>query len=487
MCAYVRAVKLFASILRLGSKAHRKFKSKPFSVEERQMTEKRLWSLTQRHHFPHEFSSLANSLPLPDKSELAKYNPFFDEKDCLLRSNTRLILSNLPAETRTAIILPKNCPIVAKFVLDKHELHQHAGTAFLHGLLKNTFLIQQGRRQIRKIIRTCLKRKCVPPMPLSQQMAPLPTIRTDDPQPFQSVAVDLFGPMTAFHTCGLPNCPHPNESKVYCSLFTCLTSRAVHLELIDSASTEAFLDAFRRMTARRGTAKTMYSDNAKNFKSASKEIRNLYRSINWNAVKQDGVKKNIDWLFSIERAPHQNGACERLVRLIKNPLRVIIGSARLTKTQLSLILIEIEAVVNGRPLAVSTDDPSDWVPITPFELVNGRTLDQLPDPRAPLKTTNYAHLWRRRQAILSGFWKKWYNDYLLEQSVRKIWRKPQPNDLINKIVLIRDDHLSRHEWKIGKIVRILPSKDNLVRNVEVKTPTSLLRRPVQKLALLQNI
>ena len=484
---WLKTVKHFARILRMGSKLHKKFRSKPFSVEEKLATEKRLWSLSQQQSFTKDYELLAAGGSVSDKSDLSKYNPYFDKQDCLLRSNTRLVLSNLPVETRTAIILPKNCPIVAKYVLDRHMLHQHAGTGYLHALLKHSFLIPQGRRQIRKIIRTCTTRKCVQPIPLAQQMAPLPALRTDDHVPFNSVAVDLFGPLMVFHTCGLPNCPHPTEEKVYGCLFTCFTSRAVHIELVDNASTEAFLNAFRMFTSRRGVCTTLYSDNGKNFRCASKEIRALYRSINWNAVRKDGVTKNIEWFFSTERAPHQNGLCERLVSHFKRHIRPVVCSARLTKAQLTLILTEIEAVVNGRPLAVSTEDPSDWVPISPFELINGRRLEQIPDPKAPLKTTNYAHLWRRRQAILGNFWRRWSNDYLLEQSIRKVWKTPQPNDLLNRIVLIRDDHLSRNEWKIGKIVRIIPSKDNLVRNVEVKTPTSLLRRPVQKLALMQNV
>ena len=94
-------------------------------------------------------------------------------------------------------------------------------------------------------------------------------------------------------------------------------------------------------------------------------------------MKEDGVTKNIDWFFSTERAPHQNGLCERLNRTVKQPLKVIIGSARLTRNQLALILMEIEAVVNNRPLAVTTEDPNDWVPITPLELVSGRKLEQI--------------------------------------------------------------------------------------------------------------
>jgi hypothetical protein len=122
-----------------------------------------------------------------------------------------------------------------------------------------------------------------------------------------------------------------------------------------------------------------------------------------------------------------------------------------------------------------------------MELVSGRKLEQIPDPKAPMKTTNFSHLWKKRQAILNQFWKRWSKDYLLEQSVRKIWKIQQFGELLHKIVLIKDDHLSRNEWMIGRVIEILPSKDGLTRNVIVKTGTSTLRRPVQKLALLQNI
>ncbi len=483
---WLKTVKMFACILKLGVPAYKKFQKKNFSTEERRETERFLWKLTQKRHFDKEHRSLTTGVGVTENSKLAAYNPFLSGEG-LIRSNTRLLLSNLPEATRQAIILPRDCPIVKKFVLHKHVLHQHAGTSYLHGLLKEEFLIPRGRQQIRKIVRTCLGRRCVKPVPLGQQEAPLPALRVNDPAPFQSVAVDLFGPMMVFHNCGHENCPHPRETKVHCALFTCFQTRAVHLELVDDTGTESFLNAFRAFVARRGTPSTVYSDNAKGFKAASREVRQLYRSINWDRVKQDGVTRMVEWFFSTERSPHQNGLCERLVRTVKTPLRVVIGSAKLTRAQLALILVEIEAVVNNRPLATTTDDPNDWVPITPMELVSGRRLEQIPDPKSPKTSTSFSHLWKRRQAILNQFWKRWSHDYLLEQSVRRIWKTPRTDDLMGRVVLVKDDHLSRNEWMIGRIVEILPSKDGLVRNVVVKTKTSRLRRGVQKLALFEQI
>jgi hypothetical protein len=172
---------------------------------------------------------------------------------------------------------------------------------------------------------------------------------------------------------------------------------------------------------------------------------------------------------------------------VKTPLRVVVGNARLTIAQLRIILAEVEAVVNNRPLGVTSNDPNDFTPITPMELVNGRKLEHLPDPNMRRNVTSFQHLWRKRQAILNGFWTRWSKDYLVEQNIRKKWKTPTQEELVGEIVLIRDDNkLSRNEWSIGRIIAVHPSKDGLIRNVTVKTPTSKIRRPVQKLAVFEN-
>ena len=289
------------------------------------------------------------------------------------------------------------------------------------------------------------------------------------------------------HVCELEDCPHSSERKVHVALFTCFHTRAVHLELIENTGTEAFLNAFRLYCARRGLPEEIYSDNAKGFKSASKEVRQLYRSIKWKKVEEDGVKRQINWFFSTERAPHQNGLCERLVRTVKNPLRIATGSSTLTFRQLQIVLTEVEAVVNNRPLGVTNNNEEDFVPITPFQLIAGRRLDMLEDPNNRINVTSFKTLWRQRALLLNSFWKRWSHDYLLEQQVRRKWKIPKQEDLEGRIVIIReDDKLSRNVWRIGRIVQVHPSKDGLIRNVTVKTRESLLRRPIQKLALFEN-
>jgi len=342
---------------------------------------------------------------------------------------------------------------------------------------------------MKRILKGCLKRKCVPSKDLNQQMAPLPALRSDEPASFRNVSVDLFGPLFAKHDCvnNATNCPHPEESKVYGALFTCFHSRAVHLELIRGQGTEEFLNSFRCFCARRGIPNTMFSDNAKNFKQSSKELRALYKSVNWSTVANEGKQKEINWIFNVEKAPWANGIAERMVRSVKTPLRIILGTARLTYRQLSIILTECEAICNNRPLANVSDDPLDLTPVTPAELIIGRRMDQLPDSNMRIDVTNFQHLWRKRQHTLNAFWKRWTHDYLLAQACRKKWYAPTEIDILNRVVIIKDDGLSRNQWKLGRVIETIKSKDGLIRTVVVKTKDSTLRRPVQRISLLENV
>ena len=129
-------------------------------------------------------------------------------------------------------------------------------------------------------------------------------------------------------------------------------------------------------------------------------------------------------------------------------------------------MVEIKAVVNNRPLGVTSNDSNDFFPITPFQLIGGRRLDQVGDPNNRSNSTSFQKIWRKRASVLNSFWKIWSHCYLLEQQVHHKWKNPSTENLMGKIVLIRDDEkLSRNIWRIGRIIQVHPSKDGLIRNL----------------------
>ena len=317
------------------------------------------------------------------------------------------------------IILPKNNEIVKKDVLFLHRLHGHAGPSYVLDLVRRNYLIINGRRQIRSILRLCPTQRCVKPTPLGQIMAPLPKERIDEPESFKNVAVDMFGPMFVRHSCDKTDCPHDKTSKVYGCLFTCFHSRAIHLELLENASTEDFLQAFRAFVARRGCPRLMFSDNGRNFVKAAKEIRTLYKKINWKKVEQEGKLKNIEWFFNVEKAPHMNGLAEKMIASAKRPLKIILGNSQLTFRQLTMVLTEVESIVNNRPLTEVSEGLEDFFTITPSELIIGQKMDTLTDPNFRVREgqLDYKSMWRKRQLLLNAFWKKWSTSYLMNLQI----------------------------------------------------------------------
>ncbi|GFV89640.1 integrase catalytic domain-containing protein [Trichonephila clavipes] len=142
-------------------------------------------------------------------------------------------------------------------------------------------------------------------------------------------------------------------------------TRAVHLELVSDMSTKCFLLALRRFLARRGNCKVIYSDNARTFKAAERELTYFANILKVSEFQSFVADKGIHWKFIVERAPWWGGFYERLVKTIKDPLRKILGRELLTFEELSTILSEVEVIVNHRPLTYVENDPGEPEPLTP--------------------------------------------------------------------------------------------------------------------------
>ena len=320
-------------------------------------------------------------------------------------------------------------------------------------------------------------------------MAPLPSERVLFSPPFTHVGIDFAGPL---YLKGNPS-PH----KWYVCIFTCASSRMVHLELTSSLSTNEFLQAFNRMISRRGICSTVWSDNAKTFKCADRQIRRLYKSQSsesnqsWGDIDQDGLQaklatKGIKWKFIVERSPWRGGWWERLVRNVKEPLHKVLGKPLLSFSELATVLTRIEAVINTRPLTTVSDDVRDLTPITPAHLALGRSLFDLPDvEEVPVNDSKTRQRYLYQQRLVNHFWKRWQGEYLHQLSIQPKWNEEQPALRVGDVVLISDDKVSRGRWPMGRVEKLFPGKDGLVRTVTLKTQKGALCRPVQRLHRLE--
>ena len=354
----------------------------------------------------------------------------------------------------------------------------HAGPETVLSTLRQRIWITQGRREVKRIVRKCVICQKQRVGPCGQKMGPLPEERVTPSLPFSDIGIDFAGPLYVKERTIV--------KKSYVCLFTCASSRMVHLELTNSLTTDEFPQAFSRMTSRRGLCHTVWSDNAKTFKAASNEIQKLYskretqsqsmgNTLAQNRIESELASKGIKWKFINERSPWRGGWWERFCRTVKEPLRKVLGKALLTFTELNTLLVKIEGVINSRPLTAVSDDHRDPSPITPAHLAIGRPLNQLPDVSEENSEESSKRIMERYlylQRLFNHYWKRWKQEYLHHLTVRNKWRKEEPPLQVEDIVLVSEDNVSRGKWPLARVTEVHPGRDGLVRTATVRTEKS---------------
>ncbi|XP_055615019.1 uncharacterized protein LOC129761325 [Toxorhynchites rutilus septentrionalis] len=417
------------------------------SRDELMKAEVTLWREAQTQAYLNEVECLRKRAALGKSSSLYPLIPFLDESN-VIRVGGRIGAAPLvPYSAKYPIILPKAHRITMLIIDSYHRKFLHANTETVCNEIKQQFYIQSLRTLVRKVSRSCQMckiRKAVPTPPL---MSPLPEVRlTPFTRPFTYVGVDYFGPLEV--TVGR------SVVKRWVCLFTCLTIRAVHLEVCHSLSTNSCVMAFRRFVARRGAPLEVYSDNGTNFVGASRQLSDelliRIRKINENCASTF-TNAHTKWYFNVPAAPHMGGPWERMVRSVEVAMKAITESSR---------------------------HPSDEVLET--ILTNGikQPVTSPVDGTGALRDS-----WKLAQHMVDGFWRRWIHEYLPMLTRRTKWFervKPlEPGD----VVIVVDEN-TRNRWERGRILETFPDKDGQVRRARIQTARGVFSRPAVKLAVL---
>lgn len=291
-------------------------------------------------------------------------------------------------------------------------------------------------------------------------------------RPFTYTGLDYFGPLMV--TVGR------TKQKRYGVLFTCLTTRAVHLEVAGSLSTDSAIMALRRFIARRNCPSELHSDNGTNLRGADVELKKAALA----AMEEEASVRFIQWRYIPPSAPFMGGAWERLVRSVKNALQVTLHERAPKEEVLATLLVEAEHTINSRPLTHVSTSADDEEALTPNHFLLGEP-SRVPLPGAFTEDDKAGRKdWRKSQRLADMFWARWVREYLPELQHR---REPRAtNGAIKKddLVLIADGTLPRNCWPRGVVVSTYPGPDGEVRAVDVRTNRGVLRRPTKKLVIL---
>ncbi|XP_075259078.1 uncharacterized protein LOC142350938 [Convolutriloba macropyga] len=177
--------------------------------------------------------------------------------------------------------------------------------------------------------------------------------------------------------------------KHYGLIFTCLVTRAVHLETCPDLNTDTFLNAYRRFTSRRCQPADLYSDNGKTFVGAKEELKRCLNDLDKDKIHKALAAQNTKWHFNPPYGPHVGGAWERLIQSIKRALLIILGSRNFTFDVSHTIMVESEAMMNSRPLTNVPDAMENEEPLTPNHFLLQRPYNSLlPDIFPSTKPAN---------------------------------------------------------------------------------------------------
>ena len=447
------------------------------SSQERVNSEKTLLKLIQKDTLGAEMEATAKGKELPKNSPLVKLDPYVD-KEGLMRVGGRLINANLPCCSRQ-IILPSDHPIVEMLIQHVHRTNAHCGREYLLSILRQNYWVIKSRPLIKKVIHRCFicakrRAKAKPPF-----MANIPTARLAiNCPPFYNTGIDYFGPLYVV--------VKRSKVKRWGCIFTCMTTRGIHLEVADTLSTDSFINTLERFINRRGQPNCIFSDNGSNFRGAERELREELESLNQERISAFSARNKFTWKFNPPEAPHMGGAWERMVQTVKRSLKIILKEQLVNDFTLMTVFTEVEALVNSRPMTYVSEDINDYEPLTPNHFILGRPSKNLNMATIYEDDVNHRKRWRRSQALANQFWKRWLTEYLPTLTIRSKWTSKTANVNVGDLVLMNETNTPRGKWPLGRVTKLFPGDDGIVRVVDVTTKDGTYRRPMTKICVIDS-
>ncbi|XP_058827197.1 uncharacterized protein LOC131687160 [Topomyia yanbarensis] len=447
-----------------------------------------VWRFVQRQAFAYEIDvirknselSEENKKSLKRSSEIGKLSAYLDDKGVLrMQSRINTDVAYYSFDFVNPVIVPRKTHVTNLLIHKYHQRYGHANVETVVNELRQRYYIPKNRCMVKNVVKQCVWCKVYRAKPIAPRMAMLPHPRVRPyVRPLTFTGLDYFGPLTVKRGRTI--------EKRWVALFTCLTIRAVHVEVVHSLSADSCKMAIRRFVARRGAPQQIYSDNGTNFRGAARELAVEIKTIN-RKLASTFTNAETEWVFNPPSAPHMGGVWERKVRSIKDAFKSLHHARHLNDEELMTFMAEAEIIVNSHPLTFIPLEHSSDEAITPNNFIlmsssGANTTSRISvNEDFPLRVN-----WKMMQQLLNQFWKRWIQGYLPTIARRTKWFSDvRPLQNGDPVVIV--DETVRNGWLRGRITKIYPAKDGQVRKVDVQTSSGVLQRPTIKVALLDII
>ena len=387
----------------------------------------------------------------------------------------RLENSELTSSQINPILIPGNHAFARLLVLDAHLKTSHGGKKDTITQLRSKYWVTKGRNLVHRVLHNCPRpcRRLEGKSFKSVESPQLPSFRVRQSFPFCNTGCDYLGPLLVRQVF---DGSQMGMYKVWVVLYTCAVTRAVHLDLVPDLSASSFIRSLKRFIGRRGVPNLMMSDNASCFRN--EEVK----------LNEELLHMQVKWKFIVEGSPWWGGFWERLVQTVKRSLRKILFRASVNYEELQTIIVEIEGIVNSRPLTYIYDDSVEEI-LTPSHLLLGRRLlskfEEDFDDGNEVDNTVLTKRMKHLKSLSESFWSRFKEEYLLELRAQHVQgNDPSRTPEIGEIVVV-EGKSKRNSWKLGKIVSFLVGSDGRRRSAVLKTFDGergrYIKRPIERL------
>ncbi|GFT40338.1 integrase catalytic domain-containing protein [Trichonephila clavipes] len=406
---YFKVINILSYIFRFNYNCRNKSKKVgPLTVAEFKESEIKLIKHAQR--------SLFDKKEIP--SCISNLFPFVDGEG-IVRVGGRLENATVPYLHKHPAILPKGSKLSKLYFNSLHTRFFHVGPQGLLNAVRQKFWPLRGRSIARKTVHQCVICFRSRPILSSQIMGNLPSERVNISSPFTIAGLDLCGPFLVKYK----NQRKGTLNKVYICVCICFSTKAIHLELLSDLTSDALIATLKRFTSRRDKCSKIYTDKATNFVGANSILKKFHKSINFpdeNLAKYF-VSENIDWKFIPPKSPHFGGLWEAGVKSVKHHHKRAIGNLHFTFEEFETIMIQVEGILNSRPLTPLSSDADNFDVLTPGHLLIGRPITSIPEPNLIDVNENRLSRWEKITKVVQRTWKKRKSDYLNTLQARSKW------------------------------------------------------------------
>ncbi|GFX16737.1 integrase catalytic domain-containing protein [Trichonephila clavipes] len=223
-----------------------------------------------------------------------------------------------------------------------------------------------------------------------------------------------------------------------------------------------------------------------NCSGANKELKRFLKLIEDSDDNLAGFlsAEGIEWKFIPPRAPSFGGLWEASVKSIKYHLKRVVSGSNLTYEEFLTVCIQIEGILNSRPLCPLSSNSDDLNALTPAHFLIGRSMTSVVEPNLIELKENALKKWQRITRLVQLIWNKWHRCYLSELQQRNKWQFKKQNVKVGDLVVLIEDNMPTFKWPLGRITEIYSGSDALIRVVKVKTQFGEYKRAISRVCLL---